>query len=320
MLVAVEGYALLGSFGCGAADLIEAIEENKGQAHLTVQPSEGLFPFLPKTDTSKLTEFFTQRALRQIDHFTRMALLCVSMALKEAPALNEADTTGIILATGYGAAGPTFDFMDSVLQYGEDMASPLAFSHSVQNIPAAIIARQCGFVGPCMTVCQPEGAFAAALTVASLWLEQEAVQRVILVGVDEQHPFLPKVVQHLYDLQDLPPESACYGIGEGAAAIVLAAINVDGAASQVCLEVLTKKKNEDLEVGGDIPCALSSPTPFIQQQQGNLFKGARGYGVIPVAQALDVALHLAIMAENPSQAASGFLCASTADNTIIFCQ
>ena len=320
MLVAVESHALLGSFGHGDADLATAIEEHKACIAQAPPPRAYAFPFLPRTDTSGLAAFHNPRALRQLDHFTRMALLGVGMALKDAPSpKDESGITGIILASGYGAAEPTFSFMDSVLQYGEDMVSPLAFSHSVQNIPAAIIARQYGFIGPCLTVCQPAGAFPAALEVACLWLEQEMAHRVILIAADEQHPFLPKVAQQLYSEQGIPPGDVSFGLGEGAAVFVLTAAKGNDADPQPRLELLPERDKVYPGSKEGIPCAFSSVTPFVSPGQETLFTGACGYGILPVAQALDVSLHLALVAKNPLLAPSGHVCVSTADKSIIYC-
>ena len=313
MLVAVEGHALLGSFGQGHRELLLAIEEKKALSRSDAEAPS----FLPNTDTAGLSRFFSPRALRQIDHFTRMALLGTSLALQ---GLEPVARTGIILASGYGLAGPTFAFMDSVLQYGEDMVSPLAFSHSVQNIPTATIARQLAITGPCLTICQPEAAFAQALDMAAQWLAQGFADRVVLVAADEQHPLLPQVVGWLYATQER--EVVTHGIGEGCAAFVLCAPGRAGADLLPTLQVLTRLEDKNhLE---KIPFFFSSlvpylPDPAAHDANESVCIGADGYGLVPVAQALDVALSLALMAEPPSgeEGLAACLCVSISDGTAV---
>ena len=311
MLVAVEGKSQLGSFGQGFHALQDAIEAGAALGDENFLP---LF-FLPKADTTALASFFNPRALRQVDHFTRMALLGASLALQEAPEADEGTKTGIVLATGYGPAGPTFDFIESVLQYGENMVSPLAFSHSVQNIPAATLAKQLGFVGPCLTVCQPEGSFIEALSVASLWLGQGIVERVILVAIDEQHPLLPQVAKWQCEAQGIRAGDVLPGLGEGCAAFVLTA-PWDGA--KALLRGVPKLPENALHK--DQPTLLSTAIPIMVAEAVKSFAGAAGYGLLPVAQALDVAMVLDLLpqAELKNPEANTCLCASIPDGCGVY--
>jgi hypothetical protein len=147
-------------------------------------------------DTSALKGKLPARALRQLDHFSRTALLCALNALEDA-GISESPLrdTGIILASGYGPATPTFEFQDSILAYGELLASPLAFSRSVQNIPAATLAVMLHMVGPCATVCRGDFPVADALCVARQWLEEGRVERVLFGAVDELTPLLAQLTR-----------------------------------------------------------------------------------------------------------------------------
>ncbi len=187
--VAVEGLGCAGSFGTDPASLAA------GLASPLVSVEEG--GLAAKTDTSSLNNFLPARTLRQTDHFTRMALLAALRALQDAGVSPDAPGTGIVLASGYGPAAPTFQFLDSLIEHGEAMASPLAFSHSVHNIPAASIALKLGIAGPCATICQMESSVASAFTAAFSWLAEGRVERVLFGAADEHTPLLARVSRRL---------------------------------------------------------------------------------------------------------------------------
>lgn len=139
-----------------------------------------------RAETDALKNYLPTRALRRMDHFTRMTLLAAFDAVRDAD-LDAADlaNTGIILATGYGPAALTFEFLDSMIDFGPDMASPQAFAHSVHNIPAATVAVSLKLTGPCTTVGQIDTAVPAALLTAQAWLREGRVDRVLLGAGDE---------------------------------------------------------------------------------------------------------------------------------------
>ena len=151
--------------------------------------------FVQQIDVSLLSDYFPARSLRQCDRFSRLALLGACLALKDAktPPANIGNC-GVVLATGYGPTSPTLDFLDSILDHGERMASPLAFSLSVHNIPAAIVAKNLQIQGPCATVCQYESAVASGLLLAAQWLRDERVERVLFGAVDEYTDLLASIV------------------------------------------------------------------------------------------------------------------------------
>ena len=60
-------------------------------------------------DTSPLEAFLNKRALRRVDHFSRLALLGSFLALEDADMLQaDHENFAIIIATGYGASNTTF--------------------------------------------------------------------------------------------------------------------------------------------------------------------------------------------------------------------
>jgi 3-oxoacyl-[acyl-carrier-protein] synthase II len=260
-------------------------------------------------DISGLKEFISAKGLRQVDHFTRMALLCAVLALRDAGLdLFRSDIvshrTGIVLATGYGPAKPTFDFLDSIITYGEPMASPLFFSHSVQNIPAASIAIKLGIVGPCLTVCQPDCPVTAALLAAWDWLDEGRVDRVLFGAVDELTPMLALASRRLVlegrngkNEKDVAP--ALPPLGEGAAFFCLD--RETAGAKHGCITVVDMTHTVPGEEAAisvhterERPMFISGYGLAETPQRGRIH-AASGYGEIPVAQAFDMQLALGAM-------------------------
>lgn len=304
MKLTVEGMACLGSFGESIGALLHAVVLGK-------QPDSGARNNIvcgPKADTSRLASFFPARALRQMDHFTRMALLCACDALTDAGLVSVGDRMdippemGIILVSGYGPATPTFQFLDSIIAHGERMSSPLAFSHSVHNIPAATIAMKLQLVGPCLTLCQLDCPVTTGLLAASVWLAEGRVSRILFGSVDEHTPLLGRVSSRLAeDLQRRGKQGDRSGLflGEGAAFFALSANNTKmrhGCLSDLSLHPVSPGR-EWQDIGAQAPDAtnilVSGMIPHSQATEKNIVSLAAQYGNIPVAQAFDAALALA---------------------------
>lgn len=296
MILDVEGLACLGSFGGGIADLQKSFEDSSLLGESTA----------PKADTSGLSALLPARALRQMDHFTRLALNCALLAMKDAGIEPDAPGTGIVLASGYGPAAPTFQFLDSLIEHGELMASPLAFSHSVHNIPAASIALKIGLSGPCATICQLESSVASGLLTAKSWLAEGRVDRVLFGAVDEHTPVLDSVSSRLARENSAKDGRNHMGlrcglpVSEGAAFFCLSAnaararrgvvdaveLYRESAAAgwqeQVCHKF--SEQGGAVFVSGLVPEGITS--------SANVTWAAPAYGNIAVAQAFDMALAL----------------------------
>ncbi len=188
MRMAIQGIGVSGGFGCGVAALRNALQNR------SVASQQGLVERGERKDefpcyraaVDGLEEFFPKRALRRIDHFSKMTLLSACLALKDADLL-EADRsrTGVIIASGYGALKTTFDFLDSYLDFGYSCSSPTHFSNSVHNAAAAHVSMQLKATAPSLTVTQFEMSVPSALLTAQQWLAEGRVDRVLFGCVDE---------------------------------------------------------------------------------------------------------------------------------------
>ncbi len=153
---------------------------------LHVTAHAALFPAPGETrvDTAPLAEIENPRTLRRMAHFCRLALLAAHRCLAAAPD-TERSGLGLVIATGYGPARTSFDYTDSILEFGPHLASPTAFSTSVHNIAASSVSLQLGLTGPVHTVSQGESSMIAALDIASGWLAEGRVSSVLLGALDE---------------------------------------------------------------------------------------------------------------------------------------
>lgn len=188
MRMAIQGVGLSAGFGCGVDALHAALQTGTVEPGLGSVERHGVVDTFPAYQASidGLEEFFPKRALRRIDHYSKMTLLGASLAVKDADLL-EADRSrmGVVIATGYGALKTTFDFLDSYLDFGYSCSSPTHFSNSVHNAAAAHVSMQFKATAPSLTVTQFEMSVPSALLSAQQWLAEGRVDQVLFGAVDE---------------------------------------------------------------------------------------------------------------------------------------
>lgn len=234
MKLAINGIGAVGGFGCGTDALASALHSGRcepGRAAVKTTRGPVEIPVY-LADTSRLEDFVNKRALRRIDHFSKMALLGAHLALKEAGKLEEDHSRmGVIVATGYGAAHTTYDFLDSFLLQSDSFSSPTCFSSSVHNAAAASISMLLDITGPGLTVSQFEMSAASALLAARSWLEEGRVDSVLFGTVDEYcdvlgycwHRFYGEKAAAPHEMRPLEFNMQSAIPGEGAAFFLLTA-------------------------------------------------------------------------------------------------
>lgn len=227
---AVRGIGAVGAFGAGRKALRRALDGGDAGA--------GPAPRLAAD--AALAEFVDRKALRRIDHVSRLALLGAHLALRDAGLERPDERTGIVVATGYGPSGTTFAFLDSFIDGGDPASSPTQFSSSVHNAPAAHVSSLLGATGPNLTVSQFELSASSALLTATLWLAERRVDRVLIGGVDEYGPVLGYCWERFFDRAD---DAECRPLdggrqsalpGEGCGFLVLE--SADGAPGAAVIE------------------------------------------------------------------------------------
>ena len=169
-------------------------------------------------DTSRLCDYLPKRSLRRIDHFSRMALLAAGKAIKDTdPLLFSKESTGVIIATGFGALETTFSFLDSYIEKGDKLASPTHFSNSVHNAAAAHVSICYGITGPNLTISQFDMSFFSALITAVAWLGTEKVDAVLLGTSDAFCDVLGYCIDKFSSIKG----NQGYSFGEGSAFFLL---------------------------------------------------------------------------------------------------
>lgn len=135
---------------------------------------------------------------RRADRFCKMSLLAAMEALDGCPA--DPARIGIILATAFGPHGTVFKFVNDLLDFGDEKASPTVFSQSVHAAAASMIAAAAGLHGPTLTVADLAMPFEEALVLAESWLASERCDAVLVGAVDELSDVLAHVVRRKWNL------------------------------------------------------------------------------------------------------------------------
>ncbi|MDR1696571.1 MAG: beta-ketoacyl synthase chain length factor [Endomicrobium sp.] len=145
-------------------------------------------------NTRSVNDFFDIKRLRRIDGLSKLALCAAAKTLynTDISLEEEKNDIGLIIATGRGSVKQTCNFMDGIIDGGDVLASPLAFSHSVHNSIETSITVLLNMRGPCLTVSQGGSSFSSAAVTAKSWLMSGKCKYVLLGAADEEHPVMSK--------------------------------------------------------------------------------------------------------------------------------
>lgn len=130
---------------------------------------------------------------RRADRFCKMTLLAATEAL--AGCAVPPERIGIILATAFGPHGTVFKFVNDLLEFGDEQASPTVFSQSVHAAAASMVAAAAHLHGPALTVADLAFPFEEALALADAWLAADRCDAVLVGAVDETSDVLAHVVR-----------------------------------------------------------------------------------------------------------------------------
>lgn len=270
MRMAIQGIGTCGGFGQGVEALRAALLNGQVEPQVICAEHQGETDRFPayRTSVEGLTEFIPKRALRRIDHFSKMTLLGACLALKDADLLEaERSRTGVVIATGYGALKTTFNFLDSYLDFGYSCSSPTHFSNSVYNAAAAHVSMQFKATAPSLTVTQFEMSVASALLSAQQWLAEGRVDQVLFGAIDEHCEVLRYCRKQFFadgeqgPIQPLDFATQSAVVGEGATFLVLT--RAEQAAAYACID--------SVRLGNHLVC------PFEWPQDERLIIGADGH-------------------------------------------
>lgn len=144
-----------------------------------------------------LEKDFELKKIRRMDFFSKLALKSAVNCLKIADiSLEENKNIGLIIATGYGPVKKTCDFMDSIIDFGDECASPNAFSASVHNSALTTISILLNIKGPSLTISNLDSSFQSALSIAQTWLSCGMAEKVLVGAVEEIHTVAQTVIEN----------------------------------------------------------------------------------------------------------------------------
>lgn len=141
-----------------------------------------------RTAVAALADHFPRQALRRLPLYVRVGLLAAVNALQNASLWPCPTDIPVVIGSAYACQKTSFDFMDSILYFHPRLASPLSFSHAVNNMAAGLFSIMLQSTGPCMTVNNGEFSFAGALQTAMTMLESGKASTVLVGAVDEADP------------------------------------------------------------------------------------------------------------------------------------
>ncbi|MCH9650221.1 MAG: hypothetical protein K0U98_18430 [Deltaproteobacteria bacterium] len=216
--VAITGVGSVTSLGIGRKELTSALQE--GKPHLSpVDRSQGYHRprgarLAALVQGADLTSWVKPRAARRMSPPSKLAVAAATMAVEES-GLDVAACTGpvaVFVATSFGPTSFTERILNQVLVEGPEAASPMLFTESVANAPAAQIALTFHAVGANVTVTQRE---AGPLIALARGVEEVAAGRAevaIVAAVDEISPVLHAAIDRFGALSGSRPQgTSCDG-------------------------------------------------------------------------------------------------------------
>ena len=127
--------------------------------------------------------------LRRASPITFFLVETAEQALANSSAAERAET-GIIVAYSAGCLAYSRRFFEGIVKQGQKTASPALFPETVFNSPVSHLASVLGLNGAAYALVGDETAWVSALITASVWLKQERVQQVLVLGVEEFDPLV----------------------------------------------------------------------------------------------------------------------------------
>lgn len=306
MKLSVKGIGVVGGFGAGVDALEAALSRGAARVSQLDVPAPGGSVRIPayRADTARLEEFVPKRALRRVDHYSKMGLLGAHLALADAGLLgSDLSRLGVVVASGYGATATTFAFLDSLIADGDVCASPTHFANSVHNSAAANISIMLGAKGPSLTVSQFEMSVASALVTARLWLAEGRVDAVLFGAIDELSDLVgylqhrSRGPEHAPAIAPLDTEKESSIVGEGAAFLLLtrsdggrAYCSIDGVETgSLCSGTPPLPADAVLLLGADGRSELGGRYRAAVAGDARVACYAPLYGSMPAAAAFDLA-------------------------------
>ncbi len=133
--------------------------------------------------------------------------------------------TGLIVAFSAGCLVYSRRFFEGIVTQGQRTASPALFPETVFNSPISHVASVLKLNGAAYALVGDETAWVAALKTASVWLRQERVKQVLVLGAEEFDPIVLDAYRHARWLR----RGTGFLTSEGAAGVLVRAARPEDA-------------------------------------------------------------------------------------------
>lgn len=138
---------------------------------------------------------------RRMSPPSRFAVVASDLALADARWKGEligggasSDETAVVFGTSFGPSSYTERILRQIILESPQAASPMLFTESVANAPAAQVALRHGCRGPNLTVTQREASAALAVIEGVGLLRSGRARRALVGGVEELNPLLHSIL------------------------------------------------------------------------------------------------------------------------------
>jgi len=202
----VSGLGFVGAVGCGRAALADALHRGVPKAK-ALEPFDGLHPKglglkAALARDEDLAPWLSARQARRMSPPSKFAVAAARMALEDAGLETEAleADLGVVLATSFGPSSFTEGLLEQILQQGPATASPLLFTESVANAPAAQTALALRARGANVTITQRETGPLLALARGAAEVARGRLRCALVLAVDEITPLLHGVLHRFGSL------------------------------------------------------------------------------------------------------------------------
>ena len=121
-----------------------------------------------------------------------LTLFLIEAAEQALAGVSEAERaeTGLIVALSAGCLVYTRRFFEGILAQGRKMASPALFPETVFNSPGSHVAATLKLNGAGSALAGDDTAWIAAIRTAAIWLQQDRVRQVLVLGGEEFDPIV----------------------------------------------------------------------------------------------------------------------------------
>lgn len=211
--VAVSGLGSVHAAGCGRRAAVASLGDST--THWSeVDRSAGYHRsggsrLAALTTGLDLSRWLKPAAARRMSQPSRLAVAAAKMALEDAGLEldgTEDPPTAVVVSNAHGPTSVlekilTQNFLDSPLS-----VSPVLFTESVANAPAAQVAIACRALGPNLTISQREAGPLIAVAQAAMEITAGRVTRALVVAVDELTPLLHAILDRFNALATAGPD------------------------------------------------------------------------------------------------------------------